>query len=105
MEEEGGAADAFGDFAAGDGFEQQDALFDDEGGLGGEEVDLGGDASGEGESGLGGGGGAGGGGVGVGSSAEAAASGGTRADQRITTKFMTKYEKARILGTRALQLR
>lgn len=26
-------------------------------------------------------------------------------DQRTTTKFMTKYEKARILGTRALQLR
>jgi DNA-directed RNA polymerases I, II, and III subunit RPABC2 len=28
-----------------------------------------------------------------------------RAAQRITTRFMTKYEKARILGTRALQLR
>lgn len=25
--------------------------------------------------------------------------------QRVTTRFMTKYEKARILGTRALQLR
>lgn len=25
--------------------------------------------------------------------------------ERITTKFMTKYERARILGTRALQLR
>lgn len=25
--------------------------------------------------------------------------------QRITTRYMTKYEKARILGTRALQLR
>lgn len=25
--------------------------------------------------------------------------------QRITTKFMTKYERARILGTRALQIR
>ena len=24
---------------------------------------------------------------------------------RITTKFMTKYERARVLGTRALQLR
>lgn len=27
------------------------------------------------------------------------------ADQRITTKYMTKYERARILGTRALQIR
>ncbi len=27
------------------------------------------------------------------------------ASQRITTRYMTKYEKARILGTRALQLR
>lgn len=26
-------------------------------------------------------------------------------DQRTTTPFMTKYEKARILGTRALQIR
>lgn len=26
-------------------------------------------------------------------------------DQRITTPYMTKYEKARILGTRALQIR
>ena len=26
-------------------------------------------------------------------------------DQRMTTPFMTKYEKARILGTRALQIR
>jgi DNA-directed RNA polymerase I, II, and III subunit RPABC2 len=26
------------------------------------------------------------------------------ASQRITTRYMTKYEKARILGTRALQL-
>lgn len=25
--------------------------------------------------------------------------------QRITTRYMTKYEKARILGARALQLR
>lgn len=25
--------------------------------------------------------------------------------ERITTRYMTKYEKARILGTRALQLR
>ena len=25
--------------------------------------------------------------------------------QRVTTRYMTKYEKARILGTRALQLR
>ena len=29
-----------------------------------------------------------------------------RSDQpRITTRYMTKYEKARILGTRALQIR
>lgn len=27
------------------------------------------------------------------------------ADDRITTKYMTKYERARILGTRALQIR
>ncbi|CAN0149552.1 unnamed protein product [Ascophyllum nodosum] len=26
------------------------------------------------------------------------------ADERITTKYMTKYERARILGTRALQI-
>jgi hypothetical protein len=26
-------------------------------------------------------------------------------DKRITTPFMTKYERARILGTRALQIR
>jgi DNA-directed RNA polymerase I, II, and III subunit RPABC2 len=25
--------------------------------------------------------------------------------ERITTKFLTKYERARILGTRALQIR
>ncbi len=25
--------------------------------------------------------------------------------QRVTTRYMTKYERARILGTRALQLR
>jgi hypothetical protein len=25
--------------------------------------------------------------------------------QRVTTKYMTKYERARILGTRALQIR
>jgi DNA-directed RNA polymerase subunit K/omega len=25
--------------------------------------------------------------------------------QRITTRYMTKYERARLLGTRALQLR
>lgn len=27
------------------------------------------------------------------------------ADQRTTTPYMTKYERARILGTRALQIR
>ena len=26
-------------------------------------------------------------------------------EQRLTTRYMTKYEKARLLGTRALQLR
>lgn len=30
---------------------------------------------------------------------------GRSADDRITTKYMTKYERARILGTRALQIR
>lgn len=29
----------------------------------------------------------------------------TNEDKRITTRYMTKYEKARILGTRALQIR
>jgi len=29
---------------------------------------------------------------------------GTPAAQRITTKYLTKYEKARVLGTRALQI-
>lgn len=38
------------------------------------------------------------------SSAAAGASAPVRAVQRITTRYMTKYEKARILGTRALQL-
>lgn len=38
--------------------------------------------------------------------AEVAGGGGLRAaDDRITTKYMTKYERARILGTRALQIR
>jgi DNA-directed RNA polymerase I, II, and III subunit RPABC2 len=27
------------------------------------------------------------------------------AKERVTTKYMTKYERARILGTRALQIR
>jgi DNA-directed RNA polymerase I, II, and III subunit RPABC2 len=42
-----------------------------------------------------------------GKGAEAAAGAGkaVEASQRITTRYMTKYEKARILGTRALQLR
>ena len=31
-------------------------------------------------------------------------SGYTKNEKRITTKFLTKYERARILGTRALQL-
>lgn len=29
----------------------------------------------------------------------------TDVDNRVTTKYMTKYERARILGTRALQIR
>jgi DNA-directed RNA polymerase I, II, and III subunit RPABC2 len=39
--------------------------------------------------------------------AAAAAAAGRKVDpsQRVTTRYMTKYEKARILGTRALQLR
>jgi DNA-directed RNA polymerase I, II, and III subunit RPABC2 len=52
--------------------------------------------------GAGAGAGAGGGTTGVG--ADAAAEKPARAAQKITTRYMTKYEKARILGTRALQL-
>jgi hypothetical protein len=39
--------------------------------------------------------------------AEAAGTGeqGSAEDKRVTTRFMTKYERARILGTRALQIR
>ena len=36
---------------------------------------------------------------------EAGGAGLRSADDRITTKYMTKYERARILGTRALQIR
>lgn len=38
---------------------------------------------------------------------DASSSGPRKVDpsQRVTTRYMTKYEKARILGTRALQLR
>lgn len=36
---------------------------------------------------------------------EAGGAGLRDADDRITTKYMTKYERARILGTRALQIR
>ncbi|XP_019877840.1 DNA-directed RNA polymerases I, II, and III subunit RPABC2-like [Aethina tumida] len=32
------------------------------------------------------------------------ASGGVPKDKRISTKYMTKYERARVLGTRALQI-
>jgi DNA-directed RNA polymerase I, II, and III subunit RPABC2 len=42
------------------------------------------------------------------SAAAAAAAGKGKAvepSQRITTRYMTKYERARLLGTRALQLR
>eukprot|EP00752_Nemacystus_decipiens_P014753 g13136.t1 len=35
---------------------------------------------------------------------EAGGAGLRSADDRITTKYMTKYERARILGTRALQI-
>lgn len=35
----------------------------------------------------------------------AAEQGGGSNKERVTTKYMTKYERARILGTRALQLR
>lgn len=101
----GGGAEGFGDYGA-----QEAGLFDEAVGDQQGEVDfLGeGDGSGEGESGGVGGGSGGGGGGG----ADAAAGGGSgsgergiKAEHRITTKFMTKYEKARILGTRALQLR
>jgi DNA-directed RNA polymerase I, II, and III subunit RPABC2 len=51
--------------------------------------------------GAGAGGGASGAGTGA---ADAAADKPARAAQKITTRYMTKYEKARILGTRALQL-
>lgn len=37
--------------------------------------------------------------------ADAGGTGATETDDRITTKYMTKYERARILGTRALQIR
>ena len=39
--------------------------------------------------------------------AAGAGAGGKAVDpsQRVTTRYMTKYERARILGTRALQLR
>ena len=37
--------------------------------------------------------------------AEAAGEQGAAEDKRVTTRFMTKYERARILGTRALQIR
>ncbi|CAM9988814.1 unnamed protein product, partial [Hapterophycus canaliculatus] len=36
--------------------------------------------------------------------ADAGGAGLRNADDRITTKYMTKYERARILGTRALQI-
>ncbi|XP_015183150.1 PREDICTED: DNA-directed RNA polymerases I, II, and III subunit RPABC2 [Polistes dominula] len=32
------------------------------------------------------------------------ASGGVQRNKRITTRYMTKYERARVLGTRALQI-
>ncbi len=43
----------------------------------------------------------------AGAGAGTGAGGGKAVDksQRITTRYMTKYERARILGTRALQLR
>jgi DNA-directed RNA polymerase I, II, and III subunit RPABC2 len=37
--------------------------------------------------------------------AAAAAQQGQAATQRITSKYLTKYERARVLGTRALQIR
>lgn len=39
--------------------------------------------------------------VGIGDEAEGP---GTAASQRITTRYLTKYERARVLGTRALQI-
>ena len=48
------------------------------------------------------------GGGGGGAKVEDAANGEAPAekkDKRVTTRFMTKYERARILGTRALQIR
>ena len=70
-------------------------LFDDDGG-----GDVGvGDAVGGGEA----------GGVAVLDASAAATSGGkgkaVDPSQRVTTRYMTKYERARLLGTRALQLR
>ena len=99
MEEEGG----FGDFG---GVQDDVGLFDDNIQDQAHDVDfLGeGDGSGEGESG-GVGGGSGFGVWEVMGGSGASGERGTRSEQRITTKFMTKYEKARILGTRALQLR
>lgn len=48
---------------------------------------------------------AGGGGTTVlGINEESGGAGSTAASQRITTRYMTKYERARVLGTRALQI-
>ena len=83
-----------GDFGGG-----EESLFDDGGAGGaGEDVDFFGEGVEEGvAAGAAGGGGGGGGGAGG-----AVA---VKPEARVTTKFMTKYEKARVLGTRALQLR
>jgi len=96
--EEGGLFDAFGDGGAGAGA-----------GAGGEE-----DADRVKEEGGGGGAGgaemrddeaaAGGAGAGAGAGAGGARRGPPTGKDRCCTRYMTKYEKARVLGTRALQL-
>jgi hypothetical protein len=84
-----------GDFGGG-----EESLFDDGGAGGaGEDVDFFGEGVEEGVAAGAAGGGGGGGGGGAGGAAA------VKPEARVTTKFMTKYEKARILGTRALQLR
>jgi len=83
MADEDYEPDDVGDDMAGDEYDMEDQDQDDEQNEDGENIDL--INAGE-----------GGGGVGV--------PGPTAPAKRITTPYMTKYERARILGTRALQI-
>ena len=42
--------------------------------------------------------------IGIGGAADEASGPATAPSERITTKYLTKYERARVLGTRALQI-